>query len=86
LKELIESGKGVEEKEEKEEEEDFYSLLKQAREKTKCGKCQRDIDNLFIQNEIYKIMEERGLKSWMDLDEKTKEEIKAEAERRVKYD
>jgi hypothetical protein len=64
------------------EEEDFYSLLRRAREKTKCGKCQRDIDNLFIQNEIYRIMEERGYKSWLDLDEKTKEDIKKEAERR----
>jgi hypothetical protein len=69
------------------------SKLKEAKEITKCSKCQIDIDEILnsfskkkkdlLDNELrFKIMEERGVKSWMDLDEETKREINEEVERR----
>jgi len=67
--------------------------LREAKNHTRCGKCHKDIDDILYslkskkqglidENLIIDIMEEKGMKSWIDLDETTKKEIKKEVERR----
>ena len=67
--------------------------IREAMDSTKCGVCRRDINDvlnvLSVKREklldnsiIIRIMEERGLKSWGDLNEATKKEIREEVERR----
>ena len=64
--------------------------LEKAKASTKCSYCVKSIEiieeiieeDILRKSKIMDIMEERELKSWMDLDDKTKEEIKKEVEKR----
>ena len=69
--------------------------LQKAREATKCRKCIADVDSIIktlaekrkeweVNNKIIDILEERGLDSWLKLDEKMKKEIIEEAKNRCR--
>jgi len=65
--------------------------LRKAKTVTNCGVCKKNIANAekIINEDVMKttkiigVMNERNIKSWFDLDERTKEEIRKEAVERA---
>ena len=66
--------------------------LRDARQNTECEQCIKSLDtiikmfsskkiNLIENNKKRALMKKKGYKSWSELDEKTKEEVKREAEK-----